>query len=375
MMVYCSFEPEDLRAEGMSEGLQQLAEYLRLAKSGPSASGATGASPVVAPDRHRDEVADALRARGLRVATRVGLSEFKVDIAVSRTADGGNWSVGILTDGGAWRSRATVGDRDSLPIVLLSDRMGWPAVTRVWTPDWLRDRAGVLDRIETLVDGVESGERLVSEPVTTAAQMAAPARIAQPIAEAVLVTRASTEPAAPVWEQWEPSALHPGWVLDQLHDQKTREYLVGVVRDIVSTEGPVLAARAARHIGRLHGLDRVREARVQSIVAAIGKSLPLSTDGFYFPTESGPDDYEDWAAAEPGARKVDEISLAEISNAMAHVAQVGLGASREELVTASASALGFLRVTSGIRERLDQAVTEGVRRGVLREEGAYFVAV
>ncbi len=168
--------------------------------------------------------------------------------------------------------------------------------------------------------------------------------------------------------------MHPGWVLDQLLDPTTREYLVEVVREIVATEGPVLAARAARHIGRLHGLDRVREVRVQAIVAAIGDSLPLSADGFYFPFESKPDSYRGWATAEAGVRKVDEISLVEISNAMAQVARVGLGASREELVTASASALGFLRVTAGIRKRLEGAVIDGVRRGVLRQEGAYYIA-
>ena len=374
VIVYCSFEPEDLRTEGMSEGLQQLAEYLRLAKSGPTASGATGSSPVAAPDRHRDEVADALRARGLRVATRVGLSEFKVDIAVSRSADDGDWSVGILTDGEAWRSRATVGDRDSLPIVLLSDRMGWPAVTRVWTPDWLRDRAGVLDRIEALVDAVESGERPVApEPAPPLdshphrqdrlATEPAPVIVAPPAAESTAV-----------WEAWEPGVVHPSWVLEQLHDTKTRAYLIDVVRDIIAAEGPVLAARAARHIGRLHGLDRVREVRVQAIIAALGSSLPQSADGFYFLPEDGPDQYAGWSTAIGGARKVDEISLTEISNAMAYVARVGLGASREDLVVTAASTLGFGRVTAGIRERMESAVDEGVRRGILRLEGAYFVA-
>lgn len=374
VVVYCSFEPEDLRAEGMSEGLQQLAEYLRLAKSGPTASGATGSSPVAAPDRHRDEVADALRSRGLRVATRVGLSDFKVDIAVARVADAGDWSVGILTDGEAWKSRQTVGDRDSLPLVLLTDRMGWPAVTRIWTPDWLRDREGLLDRLEALVDDVESGERPLAPETVRPTAVSAPSKADSAAGGAVPIVQAPDEPAAPTWVEWEPGGLNPSWVLDQLHDQKTRAYIATIVGEIVATEGPVLAARAARHVGRLHGLDRVREARVQAIIAAIGDAIPLSADGFYFPAGTNPDEFLGWAVAEAGTRKVDEISLVEISNAMAHIARVGLGASRDELVSASASAMGFLRVTAGIRERMEAAVADGLRRGVLREEGPYLVA-
>ncbi|MCY7412651.1 MAG: DUF3320 domain-containing protein, partial [Salinibacterium sp.] len=374
VIVYCSFEPEDLRTEGMSDGLQQLSEYLRLAKSGPTASGATGSSPIVAPDRHRDEIAEALRSRGLRVATRVGLSEFKVDIAVARAADEGDWSVGILTDGEAWRARATVGDRDSLPVVLLSERMGWPAVTRVWTPDWLRDKGGVLDRLEELVDEVERGERPSFVPAATALQAPNVESGARAPEKAAGMSRSTAEPAAHVWVQWNPSDLQPGWVLEQLHDAETRAYLVEIVREVIDTEGPVLAARAARHIGRQHGLDRVRELRVQAIIAAIGSSLPLSSDGFYFLPDAGPDDYHGWVTANAGLRKVDEISLAEVSNVMRQVAQAGLGASREELVTASATMLGFLRVTAGIRERLDRAVDEGVRRGMLRGNGAYFLS-
>ena len=388
VIVYCSFEPDELRSEGMSEGLQQLAEYLRLAKSGPSASGATGSSPIVAPDRHRDEVAAALRSRGLRVATRVGLSEFKVDIAVSRNAEEGDWSVGILTDGEAWRARATVGDRDSLPVVLLSDRMGWPAITRVWTPDWLRDSTGVLDRIEQLVDEVESAEAPLPPTaqvpsVTSISGLSLPSPLPLPpsspsIARAPeklsAVIQPVALPAGSSWVPWEPTEFHPSWILEQLHDDKTRAYLVGVVKLIIETEGPVLQARAARHIGRMHGLDRVRDTRVQAIIGAIGSALPISADGFYFLPDHGPDTYSEWVTASAGIRKVDEISLSEISNVMSHIARVGLGASREELLTSSATALGFLRVTAGIRDRLTLAIGEGVSRGLLRNAGAYFMS-
>ena len=46
----------------------------------------------------------------------------------------------VLLDGPGWAARRTVGDRDGLPVEVLSKLMHWPAVQRVWLPEWLVDR-------------------------------------------------------------------------------------------------------------------------------------------------------------------------------------------------------------------------------------------
>ena len=386
VLVFCSFEPEELRTEGMSDGLMQLADYLRIAKHGPGASGATGSRRITPPDRHRDEIAEALRERGLRVGTEIGLSEFTVDLAISSADQMDAWSVGILTDGPAWRSRATVGDRDALPLTLLADRMGWSAIARIWTPDWLRDRNGIVDRLVSLVERVESGERIeeAKAPVdavvdsdfgTDSGFASGPDSGPERVSVAHSVSHGNSSPLETWWSEWTSDEIQPGWVLEQLHDPGTREYLVSITRSIISVEGPVQIARAAKLIGRLHGLGAVRTARVDAIDNAIGAALPRSQDGFLFLPEDPPENHEGWMRSEAGERKVDEISLVEISNVMRHIARLGLGASREELVTSSASLLGFQRVTAGIRERLELGVDEGIRRGTLRAERQHLLAV
>ena len=62
-----------------------------------------------------------MRAEGLTVTENLGLSTFRIDLAV-RVPDIVDTPVlAVLLDGTRWRSRATVGDRDALP-----DRMCWP---------------------------------------------------------------------------------------------------------------------------------------------------------------------------------------------------------------------------------------------------------
>ncbi|MBX3077964.1 MAG: DUF3320 domain-containing protein [Cryobacterium sp.] len=380
LIVFCSFDPEDLRSEGLAEGLQHLERYLRIARDGFESDGALSTRRPSAPDRHRDEIVAALQARGLRAAANVGLSEFKVDIAVASSAPVGEWSVGILTDGPAWRARKTVSDRDSLPLSLLAERMGWPAVTRVWTPDWLRDSGAVLDHIVELVREVESGVRparakLEESEASPVAIVEAPSERPLPAAIAPPFKTTSQFEGVPRWTAWEVQDIQPAFILEQLFDRATQEYLHTVVADIIRVEGPVHADRAARHIGRLCGLERVREVRVAAIRDVLAPAFAVSNDGFYFMPDDGPEGYLKWSKSDDSVRNVDEISLVEISNAMADIARIGLGASREELINSAASAFGYRRVTSGIRERMERGADEGIRRGKLREEGGYLVSV
>src|SRR3712207_795162 len=140
-----------------------LRAYLDLAALGTDAL-PRDARPVAVPDRHREEIAAALRDRGLSVRTDVGLSDFRVDLSVARTETPDEPVMAVLLDGPAWARRRTVGDRDGLPVEVLSGMLGWPAVERVWLPTWLRDREAVLDRLVAAVAAVPVPARAPAPP-------------------------------------------------------------------------------------------------------------------------------------------------------------------------------------------------------------------
>lgn len=64
----------------------------------------------------------------------------------------------VLLDGDSWKSRRTVADRDGLPIEVLKNLMHWPAVERVWLPEWLHAREAVLDRLELAIADVQAAD-------------------------------------------------------------------------------------------------------------------------------------------------------------------------------------------------------------------------
>ena len=138
MLIFCSFAPEDLKLpDSVARGLRCLHDYLLLARDGVSRVGDVAARTPGEVDRHRREVAEALRARGLVVAEDLGLSDFRVDLAGRRPDDEG-WRAAVLLHGPRRADRATPEDHDVLPLVALGNAMQWPMVARVWMPAGLQ---------------------------------------------------------------------------------------------------------------------------------------------------------------------------------------------------------------------------------------------
>ena len=157
VVLFSSFDPEQLRAEETSSvGIKHLRAYLDMAAQGTDVLPRDARASSV-PDRHREEIAAALRDRGLVVRTDVGLSDFKVDLAVARPSDPESPVLAVLLDGPAWARRGTVGDRDGLPFEVLGEMLRWPVVERVWLPSWLASRDAVLDRLVDAVSSVPDG--------------------------------------------------------------------------------------------------------------------------------------------------------------------------------------------------------------------------
>ncbi len=159
-IVFCSFEPEELEGEKSAYlGVKHLKEFLSFAKTGRAPT--EDATGQAIRDRHRDEIAEALRARGVHVQVDVGLSDFRLDLLLSDPRDPEHPVLPVLLDGESWRGRRTVSDRDVLPVEVLENLMGWPAVARVWWPMWIQNSERAL---EDLLSELERVSQKAAEP-------------------------------------------------------------------------------------------------------------------------------------------------------------------------------------------------------------------
>lgn len=417
VVLFASFDPEQLRAEETTQrGTKHLKAYLELAARGVEAVSDDGRRlPVV--DRHRDDIAAALREEGFVVTTDVGLSDFRIDLTLADADEPGRPLVAVLLDGPGWRARRTVADRDGLPVDVLEGLMRWPCVERVWLPEWLRDRDATLERLRSTAARVRlaAEEALVEEPsgapgrVSTAAEAPAspavtagssgPAGSAAPAgpsalvgaaatttdddpgpevapADALVRTFASTTTPAPEvtrhpllvdYVAWDPGTLGDVSALNALAQGANRA-VVRAVRDAIETEGPIQGDRLARLVAGAFGLRRVSAERRDAIKRVVPSEY-RADDGFYWPPTLDPTTWLQVRVPPEGeSRPLDEVSLVEIANAMRVVCEQAGGMSRDELKRAALRLFGGRRVTEDISRRLESALALGHETGRLDED-------
>ncbi|MBN0617346.1 DUF559 domain-containing protein, partial [Pseudomonas aeruginosa] len=87
-----------------------------------------------------EAVANALRRKGWQVVTQVGVSSFRIDLAVVDPDAPGRYLAGVECDGATYHRSATARDRDKLREQVLRG-LGWE-ILRIWSTDWWIDALG-----------------------------------------------------------------------------------------------------------------------------------------------------------------------------------------------------------------------------------------
>lgn len=399
VIIYSSFEPSQLRAEDTSsQGIKHLREYLDVAAGGEAELENTAGRTLVR-DRHRDDIAERLRERGVVVRTDVGLSDFRVDLQLARSDAVDQPLVAVLLDGPGWAHRATVNDRDGLPSQVLGGMLKWPVVERVWLPTWLDDPDAVLSRLTKLVEDAEvsalqqatalvpdeddvedlppavpvnePGRRIAKAddpaPVLTEAFRHAPTRIAPSHLP-------DHRAAAARFRPWTPRAMGDVTYLDALPTSATARAAVRTLLDEgIAAEGPIHGHRLAKKVANAFGLARVAQTRVDSILG-VGRRRP-DKHGFYWPDGVDQEQWKEFRRDPSQDRLLEHISPLELANAMREIALLSGGIALDELKKETSEIFGFKRLTAGFSDTMDRAVSVGLDTGRLRWEAHLLRAV
>jgi hypothetical protein len=237
---------------------------------------------------------------------------------------------------------------------MLVDVLGWPAVERVWLPDWLSQPSAVLDRLTAAM----------TAPVPPAEVELVPTLPPTP----PLVPPSSRgshdrEGVGPAWfVPWKPPTLGQ---LDAAQGAEIRRALVAAV----VAEGPIHADRLARLVANAFGLTRVSDARREAIL----RHLPREVRRDEAEPVLWPPTLRDWTGyrrtPEGVDRPLEHVPLREIGNAMVALSGASAGMDRDELHRATLAVFGFRRLTASTALRLDSAVAVAVREGRLRTDG------
>ena len=97
----------------------------------------------------------ALRERGLRVDSQVGVAGYRVDIGVL-SEDGDRYILGIECDGYTYHATPAARDRDWLRQSIL-EGLGWK-IHRVWSTAWIQNATAELSEIERAIDAARAAQ-------------------------------------------------------------------------------------------------------------------------------------------------------------------------------------------------------------------------
>lgn len=135
-----SIMPTDIDIDRISsDGPKLLRAYIDFAINGAESLGreVTELDVTEYDSPFEEAVYKFLDRKGYKVATQVGCSGYRIDMAVRHPTLSGVYVLGIECDGATYHSARTARERDRLRQEVL-ENMGWK-IYRIWSTDWIKD--------------------------------------------------------------------------------------------------------------------------------------------------------------------------------------------------------------------------------------------
>jgi very-short-patch-repair endonuclease len=149
--VFTSLRPEDIVVDASTpEGTKALRQYLEYARSGVlELPVQTGEEPE---SDFEVAVIDVLRAIGYGVTPQLGVSGFRIDIAVHHPDYPNTYLAAIECDGAQYHSARSARDRDRIRQEILESQ-GWHGrIWRIWSTDWFQSPRQEIAKLKAFLD-------------------------------------------------------------------------------------------------------------------------------------------------------------------------------------------------------------------------------
>ncbi len=163
LKVFSSIKAEHIDlSRSKAEGVRDLKRFLDFADRGAQALGEV----IKGVGGYHESpfevaVAEALSRKGWQIHAQIGVSAFRIDLAVVDPDMPGRYLSGVECDGATYHRSATARDRDKLREQVLRG-LGWE-ILRIWSTDWWVDPQTVLEKIDTkLHELLEKRRRLAA---------------------------------------------------------------------------------------------------------------------------------------------------------------------------------------------------------------------
>lgn len=169
MTVVCSFHAREIRDDGKNPNRKILRDFIDFAENGKIEliSGDELESDETKFDSlFEKEVYNYIISKGYLAKTQIGVSGYKIDMAIIDPNNTNRYVLAIECDGAYYHSSRTARDRDRLRQSVL-EAMGWQFY-RIWSTDWFYNQTVEKRKLINAIERVLSGKHInkVNEEIT-----------------------------------------------------------------------------------------------------------------------------------------------------------------------------------------------------------------
>lgn len=356
-----SIMPTDINLDKInSEGPKLLRSYIDFAINGPAVlEREITESDIVEHDSPFEEaVYKFLDRKGYKLATQVGCSGYRIDMAVKHPTLSGVYILGIECDGAAYHSARTARERDRLRQDVL-ENMGWK-IYRIWSTDWIKDPitegAKLIEAVEDAIANYGTDEQFFET-----------ANIEHSTA---LDFVSVEEKDISLQDIDNPYGFAENKSTDFSNLTRNRFgflELTDCIMEIVNNEYPVHYEILCQRLAPLFGNEKatVKIRREADFGLSKLSSKILRKGDFIFPKG-----YDRITVKLPNQRKIQHISTEELSEAMYRILQSCVGTTKESLCSETTRVYGFNRAGQNISSAMTNAIEELIKsKRVVEIEG------
>ncbi|MDY9920263.1 MAG: DUF4011 domain-containing protein [Synergistota bacterium] len=355
-----SIIPTDINIDKISsDGPKLLRAYVDFAMNGAeSLVRQTTIFDVTEHDSPFEEaVYNFLDRKGYKVATQVGCSGYRIDMAVKHPVLSGVYVLGVECDGAAYHSARTARERDRLRQEVL-ENMGW-RIYRIWSTDWIKDFQtegySLITAINDAIANYGNDSNLEVKKDITKEESDAD--------DFVSIDKKEVSTADKVNPYAFRSATRTDF--DSLPlDRRGYLDIADCIMACVNNEFPLHYELLCQRLASLYGNEKATvkvRREVDYGISRLHGKIVRKGDFLY------PLGWEKITVRVPNKRKICHISVDELAEAMDTILQTTIGNTRESLCVETTRVYSWQRMTQGIKTSMNVACDLLIEQGKAQE--------
>ena len=270
VLVFSSFDSSMIDLSRTSAlAIEHLKHYLEFSEKGTIALAeqATANYGVDQFDSDFEQaVAWALRDKGWKVQTQIGVSKFRVDLGVTHPDHPGVYFAGVECDGATYHGSPSARDRDRVRHAIL-ENLGWRLV-RLWSTDYFQDPEEAIGKIDRRLNEILEEDRRKSA-------LDEQAQASQEETAVEMVSNLDVN----VQENGEIATYDHTQYFDNDH----KPTLVDIAKSILNDKNGITLHELALDIANLHGLSRTSKKQLKHILDLIKPWAGIKHDDIHKP--------------------------------------------------------------------------------------------